>query len=108
MSEILQGTTPTLRININTSDFLVTDVVKLEFYISNNNKKIIHGLSDMDVDSESNSISYTFSEEETIKMNPRYPLKYQLRFMFADGSIVGTKKGELTISDLESTEVMSE
>lgn len=107
MSEILQGTTPSIKIKINTDDFLVSDVVKLEFAICQGNSVNIKGLSDVAVDTEDNAFTYTFTEEETLAMIPSTPLRYQLRFMFGDGSIVGTSKMTLRVADLFSEEVMS-
>lgn len=108
MSEILQGTTPSLKIKINTDDFLVSDVVKLEFAICQGNSVNIKGLSDVAVDTEDNAFTYTFTEEETLALTPSSPLRYQLRFMFGDGSIVGTSKMTLRVADLFSEEVMTE
>ena len=45
MSGILRGTTPDFVIKVNTEDFLVTDVTKLEVTIWNGTKQTIYGLS---------------------------------------------------------------
>lgn len=108
MSEILQGTTPSIKIKINTDDFLVSDVVKLEFAICQGKSINIKDLSDVAVDTEDNAFTYTFTEEETLALTPSSPLGYQLRFMFGDGSIVGTSKMTLRVADLISEEVMTE
>lgn len=108
MTEILQGTTPTLKINISTSDFLVSDVTKLELCIYHNNVKSIYGLSDVTTDTESNAFTYAFTEAETLAMNPKLPLYYQLRFMFEDGSIVGTNQQSISVAVLRSKEIMTE
>lgn len=108
MSSILQGTTPSLKIKINTEDFLVGDVVKLEFNIFHNGRQSLHGLADVDVDSGENAFTYHFTEAETLAMNPNKAVGYQLRFMFADGSIVGTEKAVLSVADMYSKEVMTE
>lgn len=107
MSEILQGTTPSIKIKINTDDFLVSDVVKLEFAICQENSVNIKSLSDVAVDTEDNAFTYTFTEEETLAMIPSKPLRCQLRFMFGNGEIVGTSKMTFRVSDLFSEEVMS-
>ena len=104
MAEILQGTTPTLAIKVDTTDFAVSDVTKLELVFQNGEKTTTHGLEDVTVDAENNSFVYTFSEEETLGFSPSFKLCYQLRFAFEDGSIVGTKKSALTIEDLISEE----
>lgn len=107
MNEILQGTTPSIQVTIKKTDFLVSDVTKLEFTIRHDGIVTKHGLSDVTLDTEKNSVAYLFSEEETLRMNPKKPIEYQLRFMFSDGHIVGTKQVMLTVADLISEDVMS-
>jgi len=107
MSEILQGTTPSLCIAIKKTDFHVEDVTKLELCFLHNGIQTIKGLTDVDMDTTENTFTYTFTEAETLAMNPNMSLQYQLRFMFADGSIVGTEKANLNVSDLLSKDVMS-
>lgn len=108
MNEILQGTTPTLEIAIDTDDFLVSSVTKLEFTIWHNSIMTIHGLEDVEVDTEANSFKYKFTEAETLAMIPKKPLYYQLRFMFSDGTIVGTRQMSVQVTDLYSEETMTE
>lgn len=108
MSDILQGTTPGLKIKIKTTDFLMSDVTKLEFTIRHNGVKTIKDLNDVTVDTTENSFTYTFTEAETLALIPKKPLWYQCRFMFQDGSIVGTAKMSVNVTDLISEEVMTE
>lgn len=108
MASILQGTTPSLEIKIASTDFDVTDVTELEFVFQNGGVTTKKGLSDVSVDSQRNSFTYTFTELETLDLHPSDILFYQLRFEFADGSIVGTKKASLRVDDLISEAVMSE
>lgn len=108
MSEILQGTTPSLEIKISTSDFLVSDVTKLELKMANGEETETYSLSDVTVDTTENSFVYQFTEAETLALVPGRTLYYQLRFMFANGSIVGTKTMTLKVADLMSEDVMTE
>lgn len=108
MSEILQGTTPSLEIKINTSDFAVGDVIKLELTMLNGDTTMTRGLSDMTVDTEANSFTYKFTEAETLALVPGRSLYYQIRFLFADGTIVGTKPMQIQVANLYSEEVMTE
>lgn len=62
----------------------------------------------MTADTSDNSFNYKFTEEETLALNPKKSLVYQLRFMFADGSIVGTEEASIAVADLRSKEVMTE
>lgn len=106
MAEILQGTTPSLEIQIAESDFLVTDVTKLELTIANGSSVAIHDLTEVAVDADENSFTYSFSQAETLALKANDMLWYQLRFGFQDGSIVGTKKASLRVSDLISEETL--
>lgn len=108
MAEILQGTTPSLEIKIKTSDFLVADVVKLELAIRHSGTLKLYSLADVTVDSTNNSFIYKFTEAETLAMIPKKPIIFQLRFMFADDSIIGTEPRVLHVADLMSQEAMSE
>ena len=108
MSSILQGTTPSLEITISTEDFAGTDIVKLELVMKNGSTVITNGLEDVTVNAKANSITKTFTEAETLALNPQSSLVYQLRFVFADGSIVGTQKASIRVEDLISEEMMSE
>lgn len=106
MASILQGTTPSITFNISEEDFAVSDVTKLELVFSNNGKTETKGLSDVTLDADANSITYTFTEAETLALAPTARLYYQLRFGFADGSIIGTKKASIDVSDLISEEAL--
>ena len=94
MDNILQGTTPTITISIDPTDFSVSDVIALEFTTKQKNNISVYGLQDVTVDTNANTVSYTFSQVETLAFIPDVLLSVQLRFMFADGSIVGTNLTE--------------
>jgi hypothetical protein len=107
MDNILQGTTPTITISIDPTDFSVSDVIALEFTTKQKNNISVYGLQDVTVDTNANTVSYTFSQAETLAFIPDVLLSVQLRFMFADGSIVGTNRMNFNIDDLISSEVLS-
>lgn len=107
MDNILQGTTPTITISIDPTDFSVSDVIALEFTTKQKNNISVYGLQDVTVDTNANTVSYTFSQVETLAFIPDVLLSVQLRFMFADGSIVGTNRMNFNIDDLISSEVLS-
>ena len=106
MDSILQGTTPTLTIAIDPTDFEVSNIVALEFTVKQKTNVSIYGLSDVTLDTEENTISYTFTEAETLAFIPDILLTVQLRFLFADGSICGTNRINFNVNDLISTEVL--
>lgn len=106
MASILQGTTPSITFNISEDDFAVTDVTKLELTFSNDGNTVKKALDAVALDAVANSITYTFTEAETLALVPSARLYYQLRFGFQDGSIVGTPKASLNVSDLISEEAL--
>lgn len=108
MASILQGTTPSLSVKISQDDFLVESVTDLELVFQNGSVLLKKGLEDVVADTEENTFTYTFTEEETLSLTPASMLFYQLRFAFSDGSIVGTKKASLRVEDLISEAVMDE
>lgn len=108
MSSILQGTTPTLSVRINTEDLLVTDITALELTFRQLAKApAIKHLSDVYLDVEANRIIYHFTEEETLALNYNKPLEWQLRIMTTDGEIAGTKIRQEDVSELMSHETLS-
>lgn len=108
MSGILRGTTPDFVIKVNTEDFVVSDVTKLEVTIWNGQKQTIYGLSDVTVDTTENAFGIHFTEEDTLALDSSKSFKWQMRCMFEDGNIVGTRESApVTIEPLKSKEVMS-
>lgn len=108
MSAILQGTTPSLEIIISSDDFAVSDVTKLELVFQNAGNTVKHDLDDVTINTTANSFTYQFTEAETLALSPASSLYWQMRFGFSDGSIVGTEKGSVNVSDLISEAVMDE
>lgn len=109
MASILQGTTPTLTISIDPTDLALADVVELELTFKQfNQKPVIHYIDDCTVDTTENTVSYHFTEAETLAFDPNSPLNYQLRFATNDGEIVGTNAMQVSVTDLMSGEMMPE
>ena len=109
MSGILRGTTPDFVIKVKTEDFLVTDVTKLEVTIWNGGRQTIYGLSDVVLDTTENAFGIHFSEADTLALDSSKSFKWQMRCMFEDGNIVGTRESApVQIEPLHSKEVMTE
>lgn len=104
MNGILQGTTPTLVITIP-DEIPVSDIRALELAIKHNGAVTLHHLPDVTVNANDNSISRTFTEAETLALNPSMPLFYQLRIQTIDG-IFGTEQSRLNVLDLISQEAI--
>ena len=109
MRGILRGTTPDFVIKVNTEDFVVTDVVKLEVTIWNGGNQTIYGLEDVTVDTTENSFGIHFTEADTLALDSSKSFKWQMRCMFEDGNIVGTEQSApVSVKPLKSEEVMTE
>ncbi len=107
MNSILQGTTPSLTISIDPDDLSLSTVVELELAFQQfNQKPLLKHLEDCIIDSASNTITYNFTQEETLNFLPSSPLNWQLRFATTDGQIIGTNVAQIQISDLISSEVL--
>lgn len=100
MDNILQGTTPTLTISIDPTDFSVSDLTGFELRIGQQSTVTIYSLSDVTIDPVENTVSYLFTEAETLALIPDILLAYQCRFFFADGNICGTDLMYLNVNDL--------
>lgn len=108
MSRILRGTTPDFVIKVKKEDFVVSDVTKLEVTIWSGQKQTIYGLSDVTVDATENTFGIHFTEADTLALDSSKSFKWQMRAMFEDGNIVGTRESApVTIEPLKSKEVMS-
>lgn len=107
MDNILQGTTPTLTIAIDPTDFAVSDIVALEFAVKQQNNITIYNLSDVTIDTSANTVSKTFTQAETLSFIPDVLLSVQLRFYFADNTVCGTNRMNFNVDDLMSSEVLS-
>ena len=107
MYSILQGTTPTLTIAIDPEDFAVSNIVALELAIKQKNNITTYDLSDVTLDTTENTISYTFSEDETLGFIPDILLFVQLRFLLSDGNICGTNRMSFNVDDFIGSEVLS-
>ena len=105
---ILQGTTPTLTITVNAEELLLADVTEIELTFQSGTNITQKFMADLTIDTEANTVSYTFTEEETLALSAESILVWQVRFKLQNGAIVGTVKKSIKVLDLISEEVMSE
>lgn len=105
---ILRGTTPDFVIKVKQEDFLISDVTKLEVTVWNGTRQTIYRLSDVTLDSTENSFGIHFTEADTLALDSSKTFRWQMRAMFQDGNIVGTRESApVQIEPLKSKEVMS-
>ena len=105
MKDILQGTTPTLNITLPV-EISVDEITALELTLKQKNDLRILQLADVQVNSETNSISYTFTEAQTLALVPAVPLIWQMRVQTPDG-IFGTPQSKINVQNLISQESLS-
>lgn len=103
MNDILQGTTPHLIITVPETVPLV-NATGIELTFQHNGKNHIVYADGVTIDTDENTITYVFTEAETLAMIPSKPLYWQLRIKNLDG-IVGTLPETIRVHDLLS-EVM--
>lgn len=99
MASIMQGTTPSITITIDPDDFQLSAVTRMELYVKNDGTLTTYTAEDLTVDTEANTITKTFSEAETIAMNPTKFLTVQGRFWLGS-SVVGINKLTFGVSDM--------
>lgn len=104
MNKLLQGTTPKLVITIP-APIAVADVFSVELTFEHVGTKKIVYIDGVTLDTDENTITYRFTERETLDMNPKQPLYWQLRIKTQDG-IFGTEQESIDVKDLLSEEVM--
>jgi hypothetical protein len=107
MNSILQGTTPTLTIAVDQDDLLLSDIVALELTFQQVGDPVYKHKPDVTIDTEANTVSYHFTQAETLALIPSRLLNWQIRFALPDGNIVGTPVAQISVSDLISNEVMA-
>ena len=101
MSGIMRGTTPTIEIEIDTEDFLLSKLTVIELYVRNGNKTSTYTKDDLTVDEESNVVSKQLTEAETKALDPNFPVIVQMRGWYADGNVIGIEKLVFDTADME-------
>lgn len=107
MNSILQGTTPTLTIAVDPDDLLLSNITALELTFQQVGDPVYKHLPDVTIDTEANTISYHFTQEETLALIPSRLLNWQIRFALFDGNIIGTTIAQINVADLISNEVIT-
>lgn len=105
MNGILQGTTPVLTIKIP-QEISVSEITALELTFKQAFGVTVLHMADVSLDVSENTISYQFTEAQTLALSPAAPLMWQLRIQTADG-IYGTIQQRVNIYDLISQEALT-
>lgn len=104
MNNILQGTTPHLIITVPETVPLI-NATNIELTFQHNGKNHIVYMDGVTIDTDENTITYIFSEAETLALNPAKPLYWQLLIKNLDG-IVGTLPETIRVHDLLSEVIL--
>lgn len=99
MAAIMQGTTPSLTITIDTDDLLLSNVTALELYVRNNGTTTTYTEEDLTIDTTENTITKNFSVEETAALNPNKRIVVQARFWVGD-AVIGINKLYFDVADM--------
>jgi hypothetical protein len=97
----MRGTTPTIEIEIDTEDFLLSELTAIELYVRNGNKISTYTKDDLIVDEESNVVSKQLTEADTKALDPQFPVIVQMRGWYADGNVIGIEKLVFDTADME-------
>ena len=102
MENLLQGTTPYLVIDFAETGLDVSDFSAAELTLKTNINKRTYDLSAMVVDSEENTLTYHFSEADTLALSATAPAYWQI-YVKVGAEIFGTEAEQLKILKKEKT-----
>ena len=99
MATILQGTTPSVKIHISPDDLPLSQVSEIELCFKNGYKMLTYHMADLVVDTDANTVTKTFTVQETAKLRADMPLIVQGRFWLG-GAVVGISRITLSVGDM--------
>lgn len=106
MDTILQGTTPYLVIDFAETGLAVTDFTAAELTVKSGTEKRTYALDAMDVDGAENTLTYHFSEEDTLAFSATAAVYWQI-YVKVDDEVFGTKEEQVKIFPKSKGAVMS-
>ena len=102
---ILQGTTPLFVIPFANTGISVSDFDKAELTLTSKGQKVTHYLDEMVADAEENTLSYHFSEEETLALQKNESMMWQI-FVKIDSEVYGTDSARIPVKGKDKGAVM--
>ena len=93
---VLQGTTPILRMNFADTGLSVANFDAAELTLKSRTKIVTKTLSDMTADTTNNKLSYHFTEDETLAFPYGSALTWQL-FVRVGSERYGTQEATISI-----------
>lgn len=106
MYNILQGTTPSFVIDFTDTGLDVSDITKAELTITSGSTIQTYTLSEMTADTSENTLTYQFTEDETLALESKYTNYWQL-YVYISGEIYGTVKQAFKLHDKLKGEAMT-
>lgn len=106
MDNLLQGTTPYLVIDFTDTGLDVSDFSAAELTLKTNISKRTYDLSAMVVDSEANTLTYHFTETDTLALSATAPAYWQI-YVKVGVEIFGTESEQLKILKKEKGAAMA-
>lgn len=95
-----KGTTPTIRWNIKNSDLDFEDISEIWMTFKDSSNYIVNKtLSDINLNDEDRTISYEFTQEETLKFKIGI-IETQLRILLSGGQVFATSIKEFTMDKI--------
>lgn len=102
---MIQGTTPTLRFNLNFSSSLIKSAeITLQYNDSQKNVLIVKTLEDCELGE--NSISTMLTQEETLRLPAPAMARVQLRLATNDGRALATVPYVVSVKELLKKDVI--
>lgn len=102
---ILQGTTPLFVIPFEGTGISVSDFDKAELTLTQKGQKTTHYLGEMIADPEENTLSYHFSETETLALQKNESMMWQI-FVKIGSEVYGTDSDKISIKGKDKGAVM--
>jgi hypothetical protein len=106
MDTILQGTTPYLVIDFADTGLDVADFDAAELTVTSGSEKRTYDLDDMDVDAVENTLTYHFSEGDTLALSATAAVFWQI-YVKVDDEVFGTRPEQVKIFTKMKGEAMS-
>lgn len=102
---ILQGTTPLFVIPFKGTGISVSDFDKAELTLTQKGQKVTHYLNEMLADPEENTLSYHFSEAETLALAKSEAMQWQI-YVQIGSEVYGTDSERIMVKGKDKGAVM--
>lgn len=102
---ILQGTTPLFIIPFQETGISVSDFDKAELTLTQKGQKVTHYLNEMIADPDENTLSYHFTEEETLALAKNEAMMWQI-FVKIGSEVYGTDSAKISVKGKDKGAVM--